>query len=123
MATPFQSRKILLLDASGTTVERQVRTILVGPLGLAKTLACLAFTGGGQALVGIKDQIDSIKKVAAGLARAERLASSYAVADYASYLFGFQQFFNSSYRARQGGVLEAAVRQVLEDSGAKAYEK
>jgi len=61
----------------------------------------------------LRNDLDTIKEFVAGINRAKSL-SSYRVADYYSLMFAFQQWFHSSYRARQGKVLEAVIQRVLE---------
>ncbi len=53
-------------------------------------------------------RLDDIKLKAVGLGNAQK--DTYdKIANYASYLFAFQQYFHSSYRARQGSVLENVI--------------
>jgi len=122
MPNGLQDRKLLLLEDYADLSVSEVFDILRSPLGLAKLMVCLSFTNNSKGLFVIKDTLDSIKKIAAGLASAES-KSTYMIANYATYLFAFQQFFHSSYRARQGNVLEAAVRRILTKARAVAYEK
>jgi len=82
----------------------------------------LAFDDENGGFQAIMDNLDSIKKMAVGLSAAEA-KSGYPVANYSRYLFSFQQFFHSSYRARQGNVLEEIIRKTLEKAGATVYEK
>lgn len=111
----------MLDDRKDVTIQ-QILKILESPLGLAKILVCLSFTPNSEGLLTVREKLDSIKRMAAGLASAEE-KEDYGIAKYATYLFAFQQFFHSSYRARQGNVLEAAVRRILLDSGSTAYAK
>jgi len=66
-----------------------------------------------KGLLRYKDELDEIKKRAAGLARAELLSGKYTLARYSVFTFAFQQYFHSSYRARQGNVLENTLEVVL----------
>jgi len=119
----LQDRKLILLEDDTDASVRRLKDILESPLGLAKALVCLSFSKDqSQGLLSAKGKLDSIKKMAAGLSSAEA-KSGYKVADYAIYLFAFQQFFHSSYRARQGNVLEAVIRTILTDSKTDVYRK
>ncbi|GAB4481257.1 MAG: hypothetical protein OHK0057_35720 [Thermoflexibacter sp.] len=51
---------------------------------------------------------------AAGISRAEKL-TTYKLAQYYPHMFAFHQFFQSSYRARQGKVLEEMIKNILEN--------
>ncbi|MFO3796525.1 MAG: hypothetical protein ACK8QZ_04470, partial [Anaerolineales bacterium] len=93
------------------------REILQSPLGLAKEVVCKMFRHEFQAL---RDGMDVIKEFSAGIKRARSL-SGYPVADYYSLMFAFHQWFHSSYRARQGKVLEAVIRRVLQLHTAFSY--
>jgi hypothetical protein len=107
----FQDRIILLLDDNPELEE--LKDIFESPLGLAKELVISCFKSDPhQGLLKYESELDSIKKRAAGITRAHDL-SSYKIAEYSPYLFAFQQFFHSSYRARQGEVLEAVVYHSL----------
>ncbi len=112
----FQDRRLILLDnRPGAMVAREM---LRSPLGLVLKLVDALFEKDlDHGLLRYKKQLDDIKKRAAGLARAELLGRDYSVARYSIYIFAFQQFFHSSYRARQGIVLEKVVEAVLERTG------
>jgi len=45
--------------------------------------------------------------------RAEKLSNQYALAGYYPLMFSFHQYFNSSYRARQGKVLEEILKNIV----------
>ena len=123
MGHNLQERKLILLEDDTDQSIRVLKDTLRSPLGLAKALVCLSFTQDPtRGLLGVREKLDSIKRMAAGLASAEA-KSNYKVANYAVYLFAFQQFFHSSYRARQGNVLEAVIRTILKDLGVDAYDK
>ncbi len=104
-----QPRTFLLLEDPSPTVD-MVREILASPLGLAQEIVCKLFNNDIGAL---RDDMDVIKEFVAGVTQAKSL-SSYSVANYYSLMFSFHQWFHSSYRARQGKVLEAVLRQVLQ---------
>jgi len=65
----------------------------------------------------LKDGLDEIKSFVAGISRAERIAisSNYSLASYYPHMFSFHQFFNSSFRARQGKVLEKMLFYIVKD--------
>lgn len=120
----LQSRRLLLLeDPADPIAQRQVK-VLESPLGLAEELVAMSFYRGpppGLALA--QRDLDSIKRFAAGLSTAEKHAPAYKVAGYSVYAFSLQQFFASSYRARQGNVLERALDATLSDGGLKVWAK
>jgi len=123
MGQELQDRKLILLEDDMDPSISKLKDILESPLGLAKALVCLSFgQDSSRGLLSVREKLDSIKRMAAGLASAEA-KSDYKVANYAVYLFAFQQFFHSSYRARQGNVLEAVVRTILTDSKVIVYKK
>ena len=61
------------------------------------------------------DQLDTIKQFVAGVERARSL-QDYGLARFYPSMFAFHQFFNSSFRARQGKVLEAVLKGVLKSA-------
>jgi len=99
---------LLLLDDNPET--KISKNILASPLGLAVNIIKRLFDNDFDQL---KDELDQIKLFAAGMNRAHQLQTSNPLASYCSYMFSFQQFFNSSYRARQGKVLEAMIHDIL----------
>lgn len=113
-------RRLLLLEDDA--LSQEVAQILESPLGLGKTLVCLAFGDDCKGFETLKNTLDSVKKMAAGLYAAEA-KSDYVIANYSRYLFSFQQFFHSSYRARQGNVLEEVIRKTLQLTDVSVYEK
>lgn len=93
------------------TVETElVKKILKSPLGLASKIVELLFE---EKLQGLKDNLDEIKQFAAGIKRAEKFSENYSLASYYPDMFAFHQFFNSSFRARQGKVLEQVIQGIL----------
>ncbi len=120
----YNDRKILLLEDKNDKSIKQLLSILCSPLGLAKELADRAFSKDSKnGLLSYADKLDILKRMAVGLESASR-KSSYPISDYASYLFAFQQFFHSSYRARQGNFAESLVRSILTLSNkVKVYKK
>lgn len=109
----FQDRTILLLEASK---EASVAgKLLESSLGLVRELVKASFSmDPKENLLKYKSRLDDIKKKTAGIARTELLSDKGStIATYAGHLFAFQQFFHSSYRARQGNVLEEVIRHVL----------
>jgi hypothetical protein len=105
----YQERIFLnLLD--DTEEVGLTRRILQSPLGLATDIIDALFN---HKLQTKKDDLDEIKKFVAGISRAEKLGSDYSLAKYYPYMFSFQQFFHSSFRARQGKVLEEMIKNIL----------
>jgi hypothetical protein len=105
----YQERIFLnLLD--DTEEVSLTRKILQSPLGLATDIVDALFN---HRLQTKKDDLDEIKKFVAGISRAEKLGSDYSLAKYYPYMFSFQQFFHSSFRARQGKVLEEMIKNIL----------
>lgn len=119
-----QPRQLILLgDARDPTVQLLAK-LLVSPLGLAELLVAMSFhKGPPPGLTLAQRKLDSIKRIAAGLASAEAHAATYRVAGYSVYSFCLQQFFASSYRARQGNVLEEIFRATLKDGNLRVWEK
>ena len=117
-------RKIILLENKNDKAIQQLLSILCSPLGLAKDLSNNAFDKQGiDGLLSYEKNLDFLKKVGAGLESASR-KGSYPISDYVSFLFAFQQFFHSSYRARQGNFAESLVRSILTLSKkVKVYSK
>lgn len=113
---PLQDRIILLIDNNPRLEE--TKHILKSPLKLAGKLVRSCFEiDPNQGLLKHERELDDIKRRAAGISRAHDL-SSYKIAEYSPYLFAFQQFFHSSYRARQGEVLEAVIYHSLMSANA-----
>ena len=99
------------LHLMDNSVETQlVRKILKSPLGLAAKIVRFLFEGKLQEL---KDDLDEIKQFVAGVKRAEKLSDCNSLASYYPYMFAFHQFIHSSFRARQGKVLEQVIQGVL----------
>ncbi len=118
----FQDRIILLLEDD--PLFNEVKDIFKSPLGLVKDLVKSCFTEDqDQGLLKHEKELDDIKKRVAGIARSHDLSSSYKVAKYSPYLFAFQQYFHSSYRARQGGALEGVVYHSLKSSNVNPLKK
>jgi hypothetical protein len=120
----LQGRRLLLLEnPSDAIVQRQAK-VLESPLGLAQELVAMSFhRGPPPGLTLAQRELDDIKRFAAGLSSAEKHASTYKIAGYSVYAFSLQQFFASSYRARQGNVLERALDATLSDGGLKVWSK
>ena len=90
------------------------KDILKSPLGLASDITRYLFE---EKLEELKDSLDEIKQFAAGIRRAEQLSASYSVASYYPFMFAFHQYFHSSFRARQGKVLEKMLQHMLQAYG------
>ena len=97
------------MDPSEET--RLVKDILKSPLGLASKIITSLFE---EKLANWKDDLDEIKLFAAGIQRAEKLSTVYSVASYYPFMFAFHQYFHSSFRARQGKVLEEIIQRILQ---------
>ncbi len=117
MTNAFEShpRSFLLLQDE-TEEVKIARQILESPLRLTRELICHLFDSN---LVGLARASDTIKGFAAGIESAKREAQrSYSLASYYLLLFPFQQWFHSSYRARQGKVLEALTAEFIRNKTA-----
>ncbi len=97
-----------LLDETKET--ELVKSILKSPLGLSKDLITLLFE---QRFSQLSLELDNIKKFVAGVERANIMSHGYRLAKSYAQLFSFHQFFHSSYRARQGKVLEETLKSIL----------
>ena len=113
----FQDRVLLSLEDDSSFIK--LKSIFKSPLGLVEKLVKASFTTDqDEGLLAYEKELDSIKSVVAGIARANSLSASYKVAKFYSYMFAFQQFFHSSYRARQGMPLEAVIYYSIESTDA-----
>ena len=109
MESAYPDRKFLhLIDSSVET--DLVKDILKSPLGLASDVIKRLFEGRFEEL---KDDLDEIKQFAAGIDKAQKLSAGYALASYYPSMFAFHQYFHSSFRARQGKVLEKMIQNIL----------
>ena len=106
----LQKRNFLLLNDDGTL--KIVKDILKSPLGLARNLIIYL---NENRFSELKNNLDNIKQFVAGIKRAESLKNEYRLAQFYSTMFAFHQFFNSSFRARQGKVLEAMMQEILKN--------
>lgn len=93
---------------------RLVKGILKSPLGLASDVVKRLFE---EKFEELKDGLDEIKLFAAGIQRAEKLSATYSLASYYPSMFAFHQYFHSSFRARQGKVLEKMLEGILQQYG------
>ena len=114
----FYPRKLLTLEVlkDDTDVEElsEVISNLKSPLGLALILIDGIFTDDGKTLTEYSTTLDETKKIAFGLGSAERLIESGdRLAMYSLYQFAFQQYVQSSFRARQGKALEEIMKKIL----------
>lgn len=116
----FYPRRLLTLEVlrikdENDEIFKEVISKLKSPLGLALILIDAIFTDNGEHLKDYSDTLDETKKVAFGLGSAERsfLGSSDKLAMYSFYQFAFQQFVQSSFRARQGKTLEEILKEIL----------
>lgn len=97
----------LLDDDENTAID--IKKILKSPLGLSNDIIKKLFK---NQLHELKNDLDKVKLFAAGISRAEKL-NNYKLAQYYPSMFSFHQFFQSSYRARQGKVLEVMLKNIL----------
>ena len=115
MKNTYPERRFLYLIDSNEVEEMQlVKDILKSPLGLASIIITKLFE---DRLTELKDDLDEIKQFAAGIGRAEKLSTDYTLASYYPFMFAFQQYFHSSFRARQGKVLEKMLQSILKKYG------
>ena len=113
MKNTYPERRFLhLMDRSEEA--NLVTDILKSPLGLASDLITFLFE---EKLEELKDGLDEIKRFAAGIRRAENLSAGYSLASYYPSMFAFHQYFHSSFRARQGKVLEQMLQRILQQYG------
>lgn len=113
MQNAYSERRFLhLMDFSEET--EMVKNILKSPLGLASDIIKSLFE---EKLEERKEDLDEIKLFAAGINRAQRLSSNYTLASYYPFMFAFHQYFHSSFRARQGRVLEQMIQDILKEYG------
>lgn len=113
MRSTYPDRRFLLLMDSNEETEL-IKDILKSPLAQASKLITSLFE---ESLGEVKNDLDVIKQFAAGIGRAEKLAEGYTLAAYYPFLFAFHQNFHSSFRARQGKVLELMVQRILQKYG------
>jgi len=105
----FQKRFLLnLCFDNGNT--KTVKTILKSSLELGLKINKWLFE---DKFEEIKDELDGIKQFVAGITRSEEIGKTYTLGKYYPYLFSFHQFFHSSYRGRQGIVLETLFKTVV----------
>ncbi len=106
----LQERIFLLLKNDRISVT--AKQVLKSPLGLAKDLIILL---NEHKIDELKENLDTIKQFVAGIKRAEYLSDNYQLAKYYPTMFAFHQYFNSSFRARQGKVLEVILQEILKE--------
>lgn len=107
----YQQRKLLLLE-DDTEQNIRARQIFTSLLDLAQTITQRLFTDDFESL---RIALDEIKQFTAGIDRADLFAQDYSVARYYTLMFSFQQYVNSSYRARQGKALEEILKTILRE--------
>ncbi|GEM_PF-2468272 len=117
-ANVFYPRKLLTLEILRNPEDLELSEIisnLESPLKLALILINAIFYNNGEHLKDRADALDETKKVAFGLGSAERLFIVFSdkLAMYSYYQFAFQQFVQSSFRARQGKALEEILKKIL----------
>lgn len=113
MQNTYPERKFLhLMNLSEET--EMVKNILKSPLGLASDIIKSLFE---EKLEERQKDLDEIKLFAAGIKRAQKLSPNYTLASYYPFMFAFHQYFHSSFRARQGKVLEQMIQDILKEYG------
>lgn len=110
-SSAFQNRFLLTLDSEPTS--ELIRKVLKSPLGLSHKITKCLFENDFEKL---RNELDSIKEFVAGVTRAEKLGKDYTLARFYPSLFAFHQFFQSSYRARQGKTLEEFIKEILRET-------
>ena len=121
--TEVKQRNLILLENKNDPAISALSTILESPLGLAKEIAFRCFQKDkDSSLLSYKNGLDVLKRLGVGLESAMK-KSAYPIANYSSYLFAFQQFVHSSYRARQGNFAESLLRSILKKTSATVYRK
>ncbi|MDW8297615.1 MAG: hypothetical protein RMJ97_12110, partial [Raineya sp.] len=100
-----------LLLADNTSENNFKIEILKSPLGLAKNISINLFE---NRFYELQEKLDIIKSFAAGVSSSKKFME-YGLARYYPHLFAFHQFFHSSFRARQGKVLEKIIFFVLKN--------
>lgn len=109
----YDSRIFLILrDNDNNQSIRTSRRILRPLLGLAQDIIVMMFDNSIDTLVS---KLDDIKGFTAGVTSAKRF-TSYPIALYYPAYFAYQQFFHSSFRARQGKALEEIILAILIDN-------
>lgn len=125
MENKFYNRTILMLEElKKEELLKPFILILGSPIRLANQITCEAFSKSSEQLKNYRERIDPIKRIVLGLTSAEESAAKgdY-LANYTLYQFAFQQFFQSSFRARQGTVLDKALNKILRDNGIDIFPK
>ncbi len=105
-----QDRLYLLLKEDEPS--KIAKKILKSPLELAIELISKLNENRFEEL---KDNLDTIKQFVGGIKRAEILKNDYKLANYYTTMFAFHQYFNSSFRARQGKALEAVMKEIIKN--------
>jgi hypothetical protein len=115
----FYPRKLLTLEAlrlkdTDNEVFEAISN-LESPLKLALKLVDSIFTNDGEQLKKYSENLDETKKIAFGLENAETLFFKFSdkLAAFSLYQFAFQQYVQSSFRARQGKALEKILKKIL----------
>jgi len=107
MSENIDRKLLLLMDEK--EIE-QVKKILKSPLDLSYKLIENFIE---NRLDDLKDNLDNIKRFAAGIESAKNKKDNYIISNMYPYYFAFHQFVHSSFRARQGKVLEEIIKNIL----------
>ena len=113
MESAYPERFFLHLMDSSEEIDLK-KDILESPLGLASKVIEWLFE---EKFEELRNELDEIKQFVAGIDRAQKLSSNYPLASYYSSMFAFHQHVHSSFRARQGKVLEKMIQNVLKQYG------
>ncbi len=106
-----ESKRTFLL-LKDDPLSKKAKQILESPLKLAESLVVNFIE---KKLDVLKQNLDSIKQFAAGIKAAEEKGSNYTLAKIYPYYFAFHQFVHSSFRARQGKVLEELFKVLFRE--------
>ena len=93
--------------------SKEALHILHSLVGLAKEI--IEFMHEKNKYGKLIKKLDNIKKFAAGIERAKHFEKDYKLARLYPKMFSFHQFFNSSFRARQGKALEAITQYIIKE--------
>jgi len=109
----YQQRNFLILGDDSQKNIAISKKMLRSPLGLAEDIITLLFENKVEDLV---EKLDDIKGFVAGITSSEKFALDYPLASCYPSFFAYHQYFHSSFRARQGKVLEEIVLAILDDT-------
>jgi len=88
----------------------EIKEILKSPLDLSFRLISDFIENN---LDMLRENLDKIKGFVAGIDSATKRGKNYVIASMYPYYFAFHQYVHSSFRARQGKVLEEIIKSIL----------